>query len=144
MFDDKSYTEDPLKRFVVENLGQSIYFLEKMYGEDLLEKVYRSILNLRNNCLETSEVKYLPSTTLKSMSYCKLMYYWDFLPIEIKTDENFLINLPCYKHYNTGRTQIDGGPGRRRFCPECIEEGSKFEPFIPDFLIEMYENVQKK
>lgn len=45
--------------------------------------------------------------------------YWNLIPESKKT---YLEGCrPCYEHYNTGRTQWEGGPLSKRKCVKCQE-----------------------
>lgn len=143
--------EDTMNHYHIEKLGKTIYFLQDLYGSDLVNKVFESITAYRENCLKKNHISYLPIDFIKSLSYVNLMSFWDELSPEIKNDKDFIDNLPCFKHYNilsyNGkeiRDQIDGPPTKRKNCFYCkyeqeINPEIKFEPFIPDYLVNSME-----
>lgn len=114
----------------LENLGKTVHFLFDLYGDDLVEHVFESIIKFKHDELEFKHIKYLPIFLIKTMNYEQLIKFWTMLPTSVTTDVDFLKNLPCYKHYNQPwmRTHIDGPPPKRGQCVECIKSSFAIDP----------------
>lgn len=70
---------------------------------------------------ETWELQYIPLRYLIKYAHPnELKVVWCYLPESYKENKELQVCLPCLKHYNTGRTHIDGSPPRQRDCSECI------------------------
>lgn len=79
----------------------------------------KKIMTYQVEDLSSEELDYLPTSFLSSVKATVLENIWD----KLSKDYKMLLsdNLPCYKHYNRGRTCIDGPPPSKLKCIECIK-----------------------
>lgn len=81
-------------------------------------KTYKKFKRLCS--LSEEEIRCLPREyLLNHVNYFDRFQAWNKLPNYIREDEEFKKELPCFKHYNTGRTHIDGPPPRKSVCRKC-------------------------
>lgn len=140
-------TDDRTRINNIDKLGKTLYFLQELYGADMIAKVFASITSYREGNVQKHHIQHLPHEYIMYLDYVKLMSFWDVVPIEIKNNKNFVDSLPCYKHYNITsyngkeiREQIDGPPTSRSRCYYCrsefeINPSIEFEPYIPDYMV---------
>lgn len=74
---------------------------------------------------ETWELEYFP---LRYLINCarpnELKAVWSYLPKSYRENEELQKCLPCLRHYNTGKYQIDGPPTRQKNCLKCISHNN--------------------
>lgn len=112
----------------IENQGT-----EELYLAPLIERVGKSISKIENqgiHNLSTEELCYVPSTYLRDHVHrTDLKLVWENLPHHHKQNEILKRKLPCYEHYNKGRTQLEGSPPSIAKCLGCIDAERMLEDF---------------
>lgn len=77
-------------------------------------------LKLLHN-FEKWELKYFPVQYLINCARAnELKVVWSDLPLSYQNNQELQQCLPCLRHYNTGTSQIDGPPSKKKYCLGCI------------------------
>lgn len=76
----------------------------------------KSVVNLTDH-----ELKHISKYVLVTYFEKHIKDLWDRLDLELKLDPEVASCLPCHKHYNTGRTHVDGPAPLKKYCWKCRE-----------------------
>jgi len=91
-----------------------------LVGEAISKCQNEGIISLTKAELKFVPLQYILNNTLPS----DLNIIWDILPTKYKNNKELKTHLPCYVHYNRGRTQVDGPPPPIFKCHQCSNHDS--------------------